>query len=367
MSKQLIIKDNSVAVHNKILSPSGAVPTPYEISKFICEKTLDIDKINTLSEVKKIKLIDPCVGSGSFLVSAFDLIVNRIKEIKNNKVLDYWELKDIITNSLYGVDIDPVALEVLKMTMSIKLITTEHKKIEPVSSLLSEFSDNFKLGNTLVDTDDSSKLLPKNEIELQYPSNYHDLFPEIFIKQKGFTHLVGNPPYIEPKHFKEHFPETLDYLKKKYVSNKGKADISMFFLERFFELVKEDGKVGTIIQNRFFKTSYGKPLRQFLSKKGYITEIIDYKTNKLFYGKITYVSIILGVNNKNSNVIYRYSKGNVNKTRGNLTGIISNKEQQILISQKDLENSSIWSYLNFKANNIYKDLINNSVNRGFLQ
>lgn len=365
LGKQIVIKSNKIVVQQKLLSPSGSVPTPSDISKFICERVLNLDEITNLDEIKKIKLIDPCVGSGSFLVSAFELIAKKIQKLKMVDLLDYHELKNIIINNLFGVDIDPVALEVLKMTISIRLVTSDYKKVEPVKNLLSEFSSNFKLGNSVVEIDNRSKLLSPKEVIYQIPTNYADLFPDIFEHDSGFTHLVSNPPYIEPKHFKEHFPETLTYLKERYISNKGKSDVSMFFLERFFELVNENGKVGTMIQNRFFKADYGVPLRKFLSERGYLTEIIEYKSNRLFRGKTTYVATMFGSKMFSKNIRYGYSKNDINKTRANLYDVISEDNQQITLKQNELMNSATWSFSNFAAGKIYRELLENKSNNFF--
>lgn len=268
LGKQLCINDGVVTSLFSALSPEGTVPTPSVLSKYICDKTILLDNVTKLKELFDIKILDPCVGSGTFILSSMDKLVEKYKAITNYKTVTVEDVKLIIQNCLYGIDINLTALEVLKMTIALKLVTSGYVITEPFKQILSNISQNFCLGNTIVD---ELAQLPTEELIDQIPTNIEALFPDV-MKSGGFSYLVTNPPYVEPKHFKKLWPETWKYLKENY-NLSDKLDLSMFFVKRFYCLLAQNGRAGFIIQKRFFKTKYGAAIREFLKENGCLTEI----------------------------------------------------------------------------------------------
>ena len=285
-------------------------------------------------------------------------MIKKLKSIKGVDVLSYESIKGIVKSCLFGVDIDPIAIEVLKMTISLKLVLTKHLKPEPVEKILSEISGNFQLGNSIVGTDINMnyKLTSQTQID-QVPKDYSDIFPKI-MENGGFTHIFTNPPYIEPKHYKAKWPEVYEYLRDRYLIKKGKTDISMFFIERVFELLKENGEVGIIIQKRFFTTNYGRKMREWLSRNNYIVEIKEYMSNKIFRDKTTYIAMIHAKKSINTHLTYNVSKLEVNTDRSNLINVINNVDFTSNMTQKELLDSPSWSYRYFKNSSIILRLIN---------
>ena len=94
----------------------------------------------TPEEIKKIKIVDPACGSGSFLLGAYSYILDyHFKWYSQNKrdkayKADYYinkdgELKvslekrgDILRNNIFGVDIDKEATEVAIMSLYLKML-----------------------------------------------------------------------------------------------------------------------------------------------------------------------------------------------------------------------------------------------------
>ena len=122
LGKQLCINDGVVTSLFSALSPEGTVPTPSVLSKYICDKTILLDNVTKLKELFDIKILDPCVGSGTFILSSMDKLVEKYKAITNYKTVTVEDVKLIIQNCLYGIDINLTALEVLKMTIALKLV-----------------------------------------------------------------------------------------------------------------------------------------------------------------------------------------------------------------------------------------------------
>jgi|GEM_PF-1106592 len=166
----------------------GAYYTPEEITSYISENTiisylfdkLGLEKYNELlnprvafdefvenaseEELKRalevlneIRVLDPACGSGHFLVSA-GLLLFDLKECICNKLAEkfgfereldeYKEVKKIIVNNLYGVDISETAVEIAKLRLWLWLVSQlkDKEKIEPLPNL--EY--NIKCGNSLI-------------------------------------------------------------------------------------------------------------------------------------------------------------------------------------------------------------------------
>lgn len=160
----------------------GAVYTPQEITTYICKNTIYpylCDKINDkfglkleykgninkdllehlnkdqlkelFSIVKELRILDPAVGSGHFLVDAI-LTLEKIYYYLYEKNIIGWskfEIREyIIKENLFGVDILPGAIEICKLRMFLALAETFETKqdIHPLPNI--EF--NFRAGNSLI-------------------------------------------------------------------------------------------------------------------------------------------------------------------------------------------------------------------------
>ena len=357
LGKELTLVNGDISIVNKKFLPNGSVPTPPELAVYVVDNILNSNDLKNEDDVFEIKILDPCAGSGTFLVTSLDVLIKKLKQLKRVEILPYESIKSIVKSCLFGVDIDPIAIEVLKMTISLKLILTQHLKPEPIEKILNEISSNFQLGNSIVGNDikKSHKLSIKTLIE-QIPTDYSDIFPEI-MKNGGFSYIFTNPPYIEPKYYKGDWPEVYDYLRNRYLIKKGKTDISMFFLERVFELLKINGELGIVIQKRFFTTSYGKKMREWLTNNNYIVGIKEYMSNSIFRYKTTYIAIIHAKKDMNINVNYQASILEVNNDRNNLNKVITNVDFSKKMSQIELSQSPTWSYRYFKNSSLISKLL----------
>lgn len=328
LSYFLVIKNNKITVELKeeYVKTNGAVPTRDFVVKSICNETIDLSRISTKEELFELKILDPCCGSGIFLVDTFELIAQKLKEIliieqnkellvdiEGEKYLSVEAKRLIMKNCLYAIDYDSVAVEVTKMSLALKII--EDSNIIALEDLgifgekiLREIHKNIVCGNTLVGTDIE---IENREIQYIKPLDIKKCFKEVFKNKNGFDYIVGNPPYVETKFFKAASTKMHLYLRDKYSVFEGKADLAVLFIERCINLLNTNGRVGFIIQRRWFKTSYGKGIRNLISSGQYLYKLYDVKTNDLFEGRLTYVSILVLDKNKNKNVNYNIIPGTV--------------------------------------------------------
>ncbi|MEW6042250.1 MAG: Eco57I restriction-modification methylase domain-containing protein, partial [Elusimicrobiota bacterium] len=154
----------------------------------------------------------------------------------------------------------------------------------------------------------------------------------------GFDAVIGNPPYIEVKRYKEWMPSQYKYLKASGLYEttiQGKTDISIPFMERGFNLLRKKGRLGFIIQTRFFKTDYGEIVRGWLKRNKAITEIEDFRDVQVFEGRTTYTSIL--ILQKDSPSIHYC-------TFSTLNDAISYKPNIDYILKWDFVDNSVWSF-----------------------
>jgi hypothetical protein len=115
-------------------------------------------------------------------------------------------------------------------------------------------------------------------------------FPEVLNDDGefvGFDVVIGNPPYIRQEEIKEFKP----HFKTHFKLYTGAADIYIFFVEKGFEILKDNGVFTFIMPNKFMQSGYGQPARKFLLEENLI-EIIDFGDFQVFEEATTYPCIL---------------------------------------------------------------------------
>jgi len=172
---------------------------------------LEDDAINDLSvqEAKQLDkaldevcILDPAVGSGAFLVGMMHELI-RLKTAlatKLDKIVTNAQLKrEIIKSNLYGVDIEPEAIEVARLRLWLSLVVDEKlEDIEPLPNL------DYKLvvGNSLVESFQGMKILGKENLQRTWGE---DVTLKLIRELRGLKDKLldeGNPE--EKKKLREH-------------------------------------------------------------------------------------------------------------------------------------------------------------------
>ncbi len=322
------------------------------------------EKINNI--IDTLTIIDPAVGSGHFLVSALNVLLQIKWELgfitENHTIYREYNLmktpydilfdckyteepfiykkpkgkgelqqefqeilfnakKKIIENNLFGVDINPKAVEIARLRLWIELLKnayyTEESNFTRMETL-PNIDINIKIGNSLLapilgvnislfsqgeDISHYKKLLTKyqnasnkeekrktrekieqvrnNIIRDCVSENYKDLiwaidFPQIIDDNGnfiGFDIVIGNPPYISLSKFRN-TPLQKAYKDKKYDVYDTSGDIYCLFYELGVNLLTDKGILAYITSNKWMRTAYGKKLRQFFLEYNPL-ELID--------------------------------------------------------------------------------------------
>ena len=332
----------------EVKKAGGVKYTPVYIVDAIVKKTLGPTlEGKTPLAVVLISVLDPACGSGSFLIVAYQYLLDWHREwyLKNLVPLlesgmkpsspeirrmlpgatnepgkkgrkkepelpvfqgrgGEWRLttaerKRILLNNIYGVDIDRQAVEVTKLSLLLKVLEGEND--ETISKQLKLFQEralpdlgnNIKCGNSLIGWDilEDNPNLTQEEIERINPFDWDKEFPEIF-QRGGFNVVIGNPPYVR----QEGLVELKGYLEKHYKVYQGTADLYAYFIERSHKLLHPDGLFGMIISNKWMKANYGRSLRRFIAEQTTLIQIVDFGELPVFQNASTFPAIVLTKN-----------------------------------------------------------------------
>ena len=213
--------------------------------------------------VKNIKIVDPACGSGAFLITAFEYLLNYNNYL-DDKIFDLTGVKDlfsdttkeILQNNIFGVDLNKESVEITKLSLWLK--TADGNKT------LATLEDNIKCGNSLIDDP---------EIAGEMAFDWEKEFPEIFANG-GFDIVVGNPPYVSA----EYIPEIeKKYYESIYYSASGRQNLYIIFYEKALKILKKNGNLGFITPYTILKNMYYKEIREYILKNSRILEIVDFK------------------------------------------------------------------------------------------
>lgn len=244
-----------------VISPAdriinGAIYTPLNIREFIIKQSFNSKKESLAAS----KIADIACGCGGFLFSA-------AKQLKKQTGKSYSE---IFKTQIFGLDIQPYSITRTKLLLSVLALTAgEDKK---------EFHFNLFEGDAL---------------KFNWSENIN--------KFTGFDFVLGNPPYVCARNLSDEVKLSLANWE---VCKSGNPDLYIPFFQIGIECLNENGILGFITMNSFFKSLNGRALRDYFQKKSIKFKIIDFGTEQIFKSKNTYTCICLIENTKQDFIKY---------------------------------------------------------------
>lgn len=268
LNKEVFDIEELIEFFEFVISPedkevNGAVFTPEYIRKYIVENTL---KNQSDKNSNSLKFGDIACGCGGF----FKTITESLK-IKTNKT--YYS---IYKDNIFGLDIQEYSIVRTKILLCLLAIINNED--------CEEFQFNLYCGNAL---------------------SYDWNIDEQIKKNKGFDIIVGNPPYVGATKIDL---ETKKLLKNWSVSKSGKSDLYIPFFEIGLENLNENGVLGYITVNTFYKSLNGRSLRSYFSNNKYDFTIVDFRGEQLFKNRSTYTCICLISKLESTSIKYIKSK-----------------------------------------------------------
>ena len=298
----------------EVKKAGGVYYTPQYIVDYIVKNTVSKlveGKGKTPEEIAEIKILDPACGSGSFLIGAYTYLLryhldwyvgnnpNKHKEAvfqvrENEWYLTTAEKKRILLNNIFGVDIDPQAVEVTKLSLLLKVL--EHESRESIDQqvklglegVLPNLEGNIKCGNSLIGPDfygagQQETLFDEAEMRRINVFDWDDEMKGFgkIMKRGGFDCVIGNPPYFNIDDTWGKGDPRQRYIKHRYYSvYNDKTDILFYFLTKAVELCK--GEIGVIVSRAFLEAYKADKLRSWLASHGRIRQIIDFQNYYVF-------------------------------------------------------------------------------------
>jgi len=403
------------------------------------EKNIVIDALDV------IKIIDPACGSGAFpmgILQKMLLILQKIdpeskkwlskkvsriessivrKELQKKIEAGNWNYihkLGIIQNSIYGVDIQSIAVDISKLRFFLSLIVDE--KVDDAKEnrgvdWLPNLEFKFVCANSLIglpkknsqtelfEVDENIRELKKLREEylisygnekISIEKKFQDIQSGMFLRslkwggkdsqtvklsswnpfsnepcewfdpewmfgvKDGFDIIITNPPYIGEKGHKEIFREIKKGTLGKYYQ--GKMDLFYFFFHLALDIGKQNSQIAFITTN-YYSTAYGaKKLRQEFKENTIIRILINFNELKIFesaLGQHNMITILKKVQDKDFIAKTCITKRTGNATSTILESIVSwqdDKTDYFEVAQKDLYDGDE-CYIRHAGNSVISD------------
>lgn len=372
---------------------SGSYFTPEHVVDRIVERTLEpllnehsraiadagLTGSDALDVFLELRVLDPAMGSGHFLVSAAAYIAQYVAtDPSYDGELTLAEIQRLVAERcIYGVDLNPMAVELAQLSLWLTTV----RRDEPLT-----FLNNLRVGNSLVGAqlrgllaegetvfterlsrDAEAILLQIGEIGARESRRGEDVhekerlaaaaealrgpleryadqvvgpafsngagrffhweleFPEVFLgpdgqprEDGGFDAVIGNPPYIRIQSLGR---ELADYCRRHYETASGSFDTYVPFIERSLSLLAPSGRLGFIVPNKFLKLDYGQRLRESFASARVVEEIIDFGDAQIFEGATNYTCILILDRREHDEFEYRKIGGNAADVRRTLVNV----------------------------------------------
>jgi len=373
---------------------TGSYYTPDYIVKYIVSNTLGPiieekkkKKGDLINGILNIKVLDPAMGSGHFLVEATDYLARVLVEALAEEEREYEEeeiriaRREVVERCIFGVDLNPLAVELAKLSLWLSTVSTNNalsfldhhlkcgnsligakiedlgqlpdlkkskkkkektmgifepefmkrvgnflKVFEKIEKMPSETAEQVKEKTRIYNEEFERKSIPFKTIANLWLSNYFGNevpfseyselqlaltdetselwkkysdkkwfkkalkiaeekhffhweleFPEVFFEKgkkgenPGFDAVIGNPPYERTKYLIEDQSVYNEFYETAY----GAYDIYILFMEKSLSLLLSSGYFSFIVSNKFVIDDYGAKLRNLLTGKYYVHQLID--------------------------------------------------------------------------------------------
>jgi hypothetical protein len=298
-----------------------------------------------------LTVLDPAVGSGAFPMGMLHLLVKVYSRLDPKFEKDISGLKrDILSRSLYGVDIEQTAIEICRLRAWLSLIVDipEGEKVEPLPNLEFKFvcantliplekdvqgnlDFNSNLKSELIKIRDeyfkTSSKTKKDKLQKEYnkltqqsifietkgdkqlksyrpfdissSSEFYD--PELMHGVPAFDIVIGNPPYVNVKNSKQYnFKKEYSKL---YKTALGQFDLFCLFTEKGLLLTR--GVISYIVPKPLVNNENYKIVREILIKNGIFQLVIG---SQIFEAGVESCIFFLDKNLKNDFLaIYEYT------------------------------------------------------------
>lgn len=278
-----------------------------------------------LTILKSLRIYDPACGSGAFPMGMLQLLVKVHQRLTSHN--DTYEVKiHYLEKSLFGTDIEPMAIEISKLRAWLSLIVDQEESgnVDALPNLdfhficcnslvrlkgedsntLSFFDEpkdemaaikakyfysvspkekkslqnqyeKFIKRHTDVVSDRVQQLLSYHPFNSDTPAEFFDKF-EMFGMTEGFDIVISNPPYVRQERIK--YKNSIS----DYSLFTSTADLYTYFFELAFANLKPGGLLSYITSSKYGRALYGEGLRRLIATEKEINYLVDYGDEHVF-------------------------------------------------------------------------------------
>jgi len=194
-------------------------PTIVEPWRMAIEATKTLTEMQTLAHrMQTFTVLDPACGSGNFLFVAYrelkrleaQLYARMAERFPKSVDPSQRTLGFVTTTNFFGMDVNPFAVEIAKVTMMLAhKLSIDEVHVAESALPLDNLDSNIIHRDALVQNDGAKSVWPKTDV------------------------IIGNPPFLGAKNLKRDLPsEYVNRVRKAYKSVPGMADMCVYWLYR---------------------------------------------------------------------------------------------------------------------------------------
>ena len=231
----------------------GAVYTPEHLADYL------LAELNHTKPLERgMKVLDPCCGSGIFLVLAYRKLIEMELRKRPDHKLRPTELRELLTESIFGVERNAEACYVAELS----LILTMLHYISPPEL---HRNPRFKF-----------PVLHNSQI---FEADFFDDSSAFWQKGQRFDWIIGNPPWIEPVRADEEERAVLSWINDK--ENRQKQPVAgnrvaEAFSWRVTDLLSDNGYTGLVLPATSLFNHESKKYRQKFFKQHKVQRVTNF-------------------------------------------------------------------------------------------
>jgi type I restriction-modification system DNA methylase subunit len=277
-------------------------------------------------EILNLKILDPAMGSGSFLVTVVDHLARAYRATLSEKESIVACRRKVARSCIFGVDLDPLAVFIARQSLRLFTLGPQKEALNLENRLMQGDAlfgvpaSRVESSSTIESADEKARALYEGPTagaqesapqppykadrragisESGFPLFFHweIAFPEVFQKARdrgpqaaGFHVVLGNPPYGDLL-----TPQGKEALKRfGYPPTGGRAEIAAHFIHQGLNLLNGSGRLVYILPNTLIDGSQFSRLRGKITGRSTIVSIMDFPDSRVFpdagvYGMILHL------------------------------------------------------------------------------
>jgi len=297
--------------------PGGVYYTPPGIVQYLVQRTVGAQiagrspaELAGGNGQPPFRILDMACGSGSFLLEAYQSLLDHClnwyrdhgpragaEPIFQDPRNGSWRLTSeeknrLLTTHVFGVDVDPRAIEVTKLSLLLKALEgQEDARLSSRGTLSSDrilpcLDENIQCGDALIgpdfDADRQRGLFEGKERPEINVFDWQTDFPDV-LTSGGFDAIIGNPPYVNARIvFQQQGEAIKQYFARRYQTARRGYDLYVLFVEKSLELLRDGGRCGLILPNKIAAQDYAEACRALLLEQPRIESITDVSAVRVF-------------------------------------------------------------------------------------